>query len=1078
MEGESKKDAVGIRKEAEDPTTTGAPYDAAYFANFKPVSYARNEYWLSFFGRIAEEVVRSFRPRRVLDAGCAMGLLVEGLRDRGVDAYGVDVSPYAIAQVRRDIRSFCRVSGLDEPIEGRFDLVTCIEVCEHIPEPALGAAIENICSITDVILFSSTPSDYDEPTHVSVKPSLEWLRLFAQQGFQPDLLYDASFVAAHAFVLRRGAERVPEDALWLFCRVLEYRKRMLVEHYAERAALAKQVENAAGIVSGLEDDKRKLEKELARFKSCYVRVQIDSASKNRALAEKVKRLEEIGGELETKHLSSDRERELEREVSALRREVDLAGAELSTMTSSIGWRAVTAYRAWLRHAIWGRPWLRRCYEPAARKILSLTLRRRASRRESTAVGIVSEAGPQSSRTGRAGVDGEPILVWDDPTENARVTGELTIRGWSAAPNGVERVALYWQGEEVCSTGCSVPRPDVASQHPQFRGSPEFGFELFWKMPKEGSGEQSLELVATSKRGERTTIRRGLMVDTRSAYEIWIEENEPSPQQRRRLQVQCEQFSSTPEISIVTPVYKTDPVLLSRCIESVQRQIYPYWQLCLVDDGSGDPELLSLLNKHAKSDRRIQVRTLSQNTGIASATNVALDMASGEYVGFLDHDDELADFALFEIADVLNRNSSVDLVYSDEDKIDLFANRYEPFFKPQFSLELLESYNYICHFLVCRRTIVEAVGGLRVGFEGSQDYDLVLRLLENSNRVHHVPKVLYHWRSTAGSTARGAEAKPQASDAGRRALEEHVARVGVKGDIVETAPLRYRVQYNIDNPPSVAIIIPTGGRMDRLIPTLESLFAKTAYENYEVLLVDNSSGNAVEKLVRRTSSSGGEVRYLDFKGIPFNFSSLCNQAVEHTKAHLLLFLNDDVSVISPQWLNAMVEHGQRDGIGAVGAKLLYANGLIQHAGVILGVFDNCGHAFRETDPDESAYFDFPSVIRNVLAVTGACLLTPREVFRSEGGFNETDLPVAFQDVDYCLRLHEGGYRNVYTPFAELYHYEASTKPDDLKEPDTREVSYMRRVWSDYIANDPYYSTHLTRLNERYEIRLGRNLLNTP
>jgi GT2 family glycosyltransferase len=404
-----------------------------------------------------------------------------------------------------------------------------------------------------------------------------------------------------------------------------------------------------------------------------------------------------------------------------------------------------------------------------------------------------------------------------------------------------------------------------------------------------------------------------------------------------------------------------------------------------------------------------------------------------------------------------------MLYSDEDKIDRDGKHQDGFFKPDWSPDLLLSMNYVCHFLVCRRSLLKEIGGLRLGFDGSQDYDLILRLSEKSHKIRRIPKVLYHWRIHDQSTASGVSVKPAASDAGRRAIEEHLERRGVAAQVIETSPGRYRVRYKIDDRPEVAIIIPTGGSKT-LGPALESIRTQTTYRNHRIIVVDNSRIDTPKKAVETARARGQKIDLLDCRGLPFNFSLLCNRAARAVESPYLLFLNDDTSVITPEWIEAMLEHAQRAEVGAVGAQLLFPNDTIQHAGVVTGLFDAAGHPFRGM-PDKPFYFDLSHVTRNCAAVTGACLMTRRDVFESVGGYDEPNLPTCFQDVDLCLKMLESGYRIVYTPFARLYHYESVSKKSVAELP---EIRFMKERWQSFIADDPFYNPNLTRRSDDFSL----------
>jgi GT2 family glycosyltransferase len=439
------------------------------------------------------------------------------------------------------------------------------------------------------------------------------------------------------------------------------------------------------------------------------------------------------------------------------------------------------------------------------------------------------------------------------------------------------------------------------------------------------------------------------------------------------------------------------------------------------------------------------------------------MATGAYMCFLDHDDTLAPHALAYICEALSQNSGADLLYSDEDKIGAQGQRTDPFFKPDWSPDLLLSENYLCHLLVIGSDLAQKAGFLDPAFDGSQDYDLILRATEQARRIVHIPKVLYHWRAGAASTASSIDNKSYALDAAKRALER---RHRVEPGLVTG---RWRVRYPIPEGSRVSIIIASGGRVDALRTNLESLFGKTTYRDYEVVIADNSKTQAIERLVREFQRARPNLRYLDARDKPFNFSAINNAAARECDSPALLFLNDDTSVIAPEWLEAMLELALRPEAGAVGAKLLYPNGAIQHAGVVMGLYDNCGHAFKGLDGSKPHYFDFTDIIRNVSAVTGACLMTRASVFWQAGGFDEDEFAVAFNDVDFCLRLGSLGYQNLYTPHAVLYHHESLSKTSKDLIPHPKEVAAMRLKWGKTIAHDPFYNPNLTRNQEDYSLR---------
>jgi glycosyltransferase involved in cell wall biosynthesis len=547
-----------------------------------------------------------------------------------------------------------------------------------------------------------------------------------------------------------------------------------------------------------------------------------------------------------------------------------------------------------------------------------------------------------------------------------------------------------------------------------------------------------------------------------AYDAWVARHAATAADLARLRTRAARLTPPTLFTVVVPVHDISEGLLRRCLDSVRVQAWENWELRVVDDGSQAPHVWRTIEEYARSDARIHADRLPTSGGIVAATARALEMARGDFVAFLDHDDELAPEALLAVAAKLADEPDLDLVYSDEDKLDEGGRRVEPFFKPEWSPDLLLSMNYMSHLTVIRRSLVEGLGGLRPGFDGSQDYDLLLRATERTGRVGHVPRVLYHWRKTPGSEAAVRGVKAYAYASGKRALEEALVRRGARGRVETSMPGVYGVRYEIRGQPTVSIVIPTRDRPGLLRACVRSIEEQTTWRSWELLVVDNGS------------SSPGALRLLAEVGRrhtvvrdprPFNWSALNNAAARRAHGELLLFMNDDMEVLARDWLEALIEHAQRPEVGAVGAKLLYPDGAIQHAGVVVGVGAVAGHAFKGSPGDAATYARLAHVVRDVSAVTGACMMVRRETFDALGGFDE-ELPVAYNDIDFCLRLRKAGRLVVYTPFATLRHHESATR-GALDPPD--DAARMRARWHDVLMDDPYYSPHLTRDREDYGLR---------
>ena len=560
------------------------------------------------------------------------------------------------------------------------------------------------------------------------------------------------------------------------------------------------------------------------------------------------------------------------------------------------------------------------------------------------------------------------------------------------------------------------------------------------------------------------------------YFAWQQRNSPRSADLQKMAETIEVLPRQPVISVIMPVFNPPEAFLRAAIESVIAQIYPHWELCIADDASTDPHVQDVLKHYQAQESRIKVTVRETNGNISRCSNSALALATGEFVTLLDHDDLLTPDALYEIALLVNRQPQVDMIYSDEDKIDENGQLRDPFFKPGWCPDSFLSRMYTCHLGAYRRSIVEEIGGFRVGFEGSQDYDLVLRFTEKTDKIAHIPKILYHWRIHPDSTASTISSKNYAIVAAEKAIAEATQRRGEPGKVaaLKDNPCCYIVRYDIREFKPVTIIIPTRNLGEMLDRCLTSIFSQTTYPNYEVLVIDNGSNEPETFAVfdRWKTKEPTRFRCLPLD-IPFNYSKLNNYAVEHTQADYLVFLNNDIEVATPDWLTAMVEQVQRPVIGAIGARLLYPDGTIQHAGVVAGVGGVAGHSHKHYPGDHVGYFSQIQAINNYTAVTAACLMCRREVFEAVGGFEE-DLAIAFNDIDFCFKIAAKGYRNLYLPHVMLYHAESKSRGyEDTPEKQARlqkEIFYMQRKWKEIIAHDPCYSPHLTKEREDYSINV--------
>ena len=560
------------------------------------------------------------------------------------------------------------------------------------------------------------------------------------------------------------------------------------------------------------------------------------------------------------------------------------------------------------------------------------------------------------------------------------------------------------------------------------------------------------------------------------YQKWVEQYDTlNDQDRSQIKTHIGKLKTKPKFSIVMPTYNTPEIWLRKVVESVQKQLYENWELCIADDASSDPNVKLVLDDLAASDKRIKVTYRKDNGHISAASNSALELATGDYVVLLDHDDELAEHALYMVANEINKRPEAKLIYSDEDKINVAGVRHLPYFKPDLNPELLLSQNYICHLTVLEKSLIDELGGFRTGVNGAQDWDLALRAIDKigADKVSHIPHILYHWRVIEGSTAQSTAFKPYVMEAQQKAVRDHLERnsEGDAGVEINEAISQLRVKFKVPSPaPLVSIIIPTRDRLKLLERCVESIYSDTDYKNFEIIIVDNGSKEPETLKYFEKCKARGDTVIRDDK--EFNFSRLNNEAAKIAKGEVLGFLNNDLEVINSDWLDEMVSYVVRDQIGAVGARLYFPNDLIQHAGVVLGIGGVAGHSHKGKKRSDVGYWNRVVLPGAFSAVTAACMLVRKDVFKEAGGFDEEVLSVAFNDVDLCIKIRELGYRNVYNSYAELYHYESASRGHETTpEKFIRfedEIQKMKNRWGKVLEEDPYYNPNLTILHEDFSL----------
>lgn len=710
---------------------------------------------------------------------------------------------------------------------------------------------------------------------------------------------------------------------------------------------------------------------------------------------------------------------------------------------------------------------------------------------------------------------EDIKVIFDSIYRDKTTNNLTITGWALdtitkeSPtftiNNENQVSAYniqrvlredvnqiYQTEPAIEAGFVVTLEGIKQKKVlpfHFQSSAHVvtvDFPLNKKYPViQGTEDKVTRLWIKAKKGFKYMAKNGIShtiqrakiekLRNQASYPNWLARNEVLDIEAMTQEIAT--FHYQPKISIAMPVYNVEEKWLRLCIDSILNQVYTNWELCMADDASTDPNVKKILTEYQQLDERIRVVFREQNGHISEATNSALAIATGEFVALLDNDDELAINAFYEVVKVLNENPELDLIYSDEDKIDMDGNRSDPAFKPDWSPDLLLGTNYISHLGVYRRSILEEIGGFRKGYEGSQDYDLVLRFTEKTTkeRIKHIPKVLYYWRMLPTSTAVDQGSKGYAFEAGLRAVQDALVRRGINGHATHGAANGlYDVYYDIKSDKLVSIIIPTKNGYKDVQRCVSSIIEKTTYQNYEIIMADNGSTDPkMHELYAEFEQQLPGRFFVESIDIPFNFSTINNRAVKKAHGEYLLFLNNDTEVITENWLTLMVSFAQQERIGCVGAKLLYPNNTVQHAGVILGLGGVAGHGHYGYPHGDLGYFGRLAINVNYSAVTAACLLMKKADFDAVGGFEEA-FTVAFNDVDLCLKVQALGRDNVWLHEAELYHFESQTRGYDdkgkKKKRFEQEKVMMEEKWGPLIENDPFYNPNLTRDIPNFSLRI--------
>ena len=584
-------------------------------------------------------------------------------------------------------------------------------------------------------------------------------------------------------------------------------------------------------------------------------------------------------------------------------------------------------------------------------------------------------------------------------------------------------------------------------------------------------------LATVKKCIKKLITKDPIRDReRENYKEWIRQNEPDEEELEKQRNTT--FKIMPKISIVVPMYNTKEEFFKDLVNCLKNQTYSNWELCLAD---GSPETNEKLKKYYENEERIKYKLLEKNEGISGNTNEALKMVTGDYIGLLDHDDALPIFALYEIVKCINENPEVEFIYTDEDKIEnTLENRCDPHFKPDFAPDTLASNNYITHFVVMKKELmVDKIGGFREEYNGAQDFDLVLRASELSKNIVHISKVLYHWRVHNESTAKVADAKPYAYEAGKRAAQDHINRMGRKGtaEYGNDIPGVYEIEYEVIGNPKVNILIPNKDGVKFLKRCVNSILEKTTYNNYEIDIIENNSENQETFKYYEELEKNDKIKILKYPEKGFNYSKIINFGVKNVDGEFVMQLNNDTELITKNWLEKFIGYCQREDVGAVGARLYYADKSIQHAGIAYGICGLAANLMPGVPYGLHGYFGRECLTQNLSAVTGACLFAKRKIYEEVGYMEEELFKVAFNDVDFCLKIRQKGYLIVYNPYIELMHYESKTRgyenTPEKQERFDRECNNFKTKWKELLSKpDPYFNINFSRDTALYNIRTDK------
>lgn len=1050
-------------------------YNQNYYENYDVgiarVNYKDSPNTKDFLQGVAQQITK-LGIRTVLDVGCAMGHLVAGLRDLGVEAYGIDVSEYAISEIRDDIKQYCNAQSVLEDLPKyfpeKFDLVITIEVFEHIQEVEARTAVVNLCRWSDTIIFCSTPDDFEDPTHLNVRQREYWVSLFAENGFYDDLENRPTFITSYSMCFRKGLQPLHQiEEYERFIRITEN------EHQKQLLETKKKKYSSQIYWSGEEygfNEEHKITYS-GDLSDGGIRFQIN-------LPESVNALRfdptETPCVVEDLHIYSNE------------------GSLQVIAENGIEYQGKYVF---LEHD----PRFNIIID--GKQISSLDIRAHVTPLEFPEhEELLTQLFDNKNQMVKLLAEQETAYKTQIEECNKTYQSELKLNLDKLKNLEKEQDKLLFKQKELEDSlshymthyhAAIGQREELKQQLAQAQNAYNvISNAFFWKITKPARMLVDFIKKPFRKSHSAMLVWKGMKCLKQNGFKYTYNKVQDKLKHRQdytslakkplftkeELEEQKNfQFSKKIKFSIVVPLYNTPPKFLHEMIQSVIDQTYADWELCMADGSDkAHSDVGQICRSYYKRDSRIKYRKLDKNLGISGNTNVCLDMATGDYIGLFDHDDLLHPAALYEVMRTICETGA-DFIYTDEALFeDDISNIKMVHYKPDFAPDTLRSYNYICHLSMVKTELIEKVGRFDSTCDGSQDFDMVLRISDEAEKIVHIPEILYYWRIHSNSVSSGISAKPYCIDAAKKALYSHLKRNGYEGEVLDAPVLTmYRIKYKIKGNPLVSILIPSHNHCDDLRRCIQSIQMMSTYKNYEIIIIENGS---VEEDVfsyykELEKYENIKIIYWD-KG--FNYAAINNYGARYANGEYYILLNNDTKVITPEWIEEMLMFAQRDDVGAVGAKLYYENGTVQHAGIIVGIGGSAGHSHKHANGSDVGYMARLVIAQNLSGVTGACLMVSKGAFWDVDGLDE-QFVVAFNDVDFCLRLREKGYLNVFTPYAELMHYESLSRGyEDTPEKQirfSRERDLLRSRWWRVIEvdGDPYYNPNLTLDREDFSIK---------